>query len=206
MKLSTVPKKSLAAAVCAALNLLWSGGTALVFSATEIYLKSELSVYDKVMGLILPLLASALYLWFLIPNNRRYRGGLKVILSLLVAHHVVTIAMSIDSTIFDRANIGKTALGLLNLLLSAFAILLFGAFANKRTEKLAALAMVAWSLAKAVGPDWKIISENLFANAGLLLVILLSALLMAAPIWLHPVLERPILQTQAKDKEEEVHI
>jgi len=43
---------------------------------------------------------------------------------------------------------------------------------------------------------WKIISENLFANAGLLLVILLSALLMAAPIWLHPVLERPMLQQQ----------
>ena len=202
MKLSTIPKKSLAAAVCAYLYALWSAWTAFAFTATQIYLESELSVYSKAMGLISPLLAIALWVWYLIPNNRRYHTGLKIILGLIVAQAVVIDIVSFAGTALQLADIGRMALSLLRTLLSTFAILLFGALVKKSTEKPAALAMLVWFLVQNAEAIWKMFTEKDLSKAGMILAVLLTALLMVAPLFLHPVLERPILQSHEKETEQ----
>ena len=55
MKLSAIPKKSIAA-VCAYLFALWGAAILFAFSATLLILRSDLAVFEKMAALMIPLL------------------------------------------------------------------------------------------------------------------------------------------------------
>jgi len=206
-KLSGVPKKSFAAAACIALLLLrqlWVTVPWLVMSR-PLSPGSPLPLANTLLSLVAALLGIALSVWLLAPNNRRYKLGLKVILGLTVAQAVVSVLAPITISSFYRANIGRTAISLLNLLLSAFAILLFGALAKKSTEKLAALAMAVWYLwafSQNMTQYWIPMGRDPDIAGGALAYMIvhsiatsvLPALLWAAALWLHPVLTRAMLE------------
>jgi len=213
MKLSHIPKKSAVAAVCTAPSLLWS--VWIFFSAALPIIWNGLPFYDvnpvlsikHVLDLLALLTGIVLLAWFLIPGNRRYQTGLKVILGLIIAQAVISKVMAI---VFFQAGTNLTVLSWLALLLGADAVLLFGALAKKSTEKLAALAVLIWRLwylVTAVLQEWIPMSRNPEVTGGMLskIVILsiassiLPALLWAAALFLHPVLERPMLQPHKKE-------
>jgi len=215
MKLSTIPKKSLVAAVCAAPSLLWS--LWIFFSAALPILWNGVPFYsfNRVLGikylldLLGLLLGIILLIWFLMPKNRRYQTGLKVVLCVIIAHSVTIKVMVVA---ISQVDISQTVLSLLALLLGADAILLIGALAKKSTEKLAALSVLLWSLWRlisAIVQDWIPMSQNPEITTGYLAYFIgyslatgfLLALLWAAALWLHPVLERPMLQPLKEEKE-----
>ena len=208
MKLSAVPKKSLAAAACAAPSLLWS--LWIFFSAAWFTIWDGLPFINvnpvlsikHVLDLLALLTGIALFAWLFIPNNSRYRTGLKVGLGLIIAQGVISKVMAIA---FFQVGAGQTVLSWLTLLLGADAILLFGALAKKSTEKLAALAMAVWYLwafSQNMTQYWIPMGRDPDIAGGALAYMIvhsiatsvLPALLWAAALWLHPVLTRAMLE------------
>jgi len=215
MKLSAVPKKSLAAAACAALLALWTVRNVVLWlsSYNPFFLGTSVRLSGQILNLISALLGIALLVWLVIPNNRRYRTGLKVLLGLVLAEAVVSKALPI---VFGQVSIsGSTALTWLALLLGSYVILLFGALTKKSTEKLAALARLiwlVWPLIDSMVNQWRFIgrtpqvpmNEHVKMTIQMAAMIILPALLWAAALYLHPVLERPMLQP-LKDREGVIH-
>jgi len=213
MKLPAVPKKSIAAAVCIAIKLLWDARMLwTTFLTIETQFMSPVPAYQTVLNLVSFLIGIVLFVWFVIPN-RHYKVGLKVLLGSLVALSVVSevlpVVFSWATIHVDNIDTGRIVLSWLTLLLGSYAILLFGALAKKGTEKFAALAVLVWFLVWNAAQFWKMFTEiNLwgFSTYVDVVLIILSRLLFAAALWLHPVLERPMLQPQAKEKQEGEHI
>jgi len=208
MKLSSVPKKSLIAAACVMIKLLWDARMLwTTFLTIEMQFRSPVPAYQTVLNLVSFLIGVVLFVWFVIPN-RYYKVGLKVLLGSLVALSVVSevlpVAFSRATIHVNDIDIGRIVLSWLTLLLGSYAILLFGALAKKRTEKLAALSVLVWFLVWNAAQFWKIFTEISlwgFSTYVDVVLIILSRLLFAAALWLHPVLERPMLQPQEQEKE-----
>jgi len=225
-RLSAVPKKSRAAAVCQLVMLLWGvwmlGLTML--TSYMLYFRSGLPAREiqpphrLALNLTFALLAIVLSLWYIIPNNRHYKTGLKVILGLFVARALITDVVSIVRIVSapGQADIGAMALSLLAVVLGANAILLYGALRKRSTEKLAALAVLVWFVVHNVESTWRDVSqgwsaaaENDFTRMFIvntainIMVPLLIALLTAAALYLHPVLERPMLQPRQEEQIQE---
>jgi len=197
MKLSAVPKKSIAAALCAALLFLWNAwNAALWFSTVEFSFEFSAPWYSSVPSLLSPLLGIAVLVWFVLPNNRRYKTGLKVILGIIVTLTWISELISIAGMSSAGSAFGQMAFSLLNLLLNANVILLFGALIKRSTEKLAALAALVWPLASLVIMAMDGAWRTVFDAAALLPLLLWATLL-----YFHPVLKRPMLQPNEKETE-----
>jgi len=198
MKLSSVPKKSIAAAVCAA--LLCAFQVYSIISSIRVFYPSA-AIHTIVLDLLATLLALAMYVWFLVPNNRLYRAGLAVILSLLVFRRIAYELM---------IQVPRTPLGILSALLhvSVYILLLIGVLANKRTEKPAGVMSAVQAVFSFALNFWPM-ADNMLAqgvpvrivviNAALGLFYTLPGLLLAAALLLHPVTARPMLQPEEKE-------
>ena len=187
MKLLTdVPKKSVVAAACVAVLLLW-GLPGLLGNLTFLFRGSFLSV--SMFSAYAPLLGYAVLVWYLVPGNRHYRLGLEIVLG----GAAVLAALPRLLEVFQAGwgNPGQMLLLLLGPLLSPNIILFAGLLARKSTERIAAASALAWPI------FWVLVnlsSESLTYILSYAAVSLLQGLLLAAALWLHPVLERPMLE------------
>jgi hypothetical protein len=87
---------------------------------------------------------------------------------------------------------------LLSLLLSPHMILVAGLLARKSTERIAAASALAWPI------FWVLVnlsSESLTYILSYAAASLLQGLLLAAALWLRPVLERPMLEKTHTEEE-----